>query len=1646
MKVSDLLNQLKRYIAPNPEAIQAEIYAEIRATQRAKKSFYFKLIGGCVSIFLIVTGISFYLWNYFTFDSSTNITGDVANLSPIVYVAPKYEKNNAALTNASINIVTKNSMSVKEVEKCISFTPEASYTIKKKGINRFELNLNDQLKSNTSYTLSSKIENKTIYRWSLQTESPFQITNAYPVGEHEIDINTAIEVSFSESGVNAFEEYFNIVPKVPGTFKHNGRNWLFLPSEPLQPYTVYTVSISSDIANTDGETLNEDYVFSFTTGPSDDKWAYVDNNTFDIADIFSTNTVPYVSVYAKGMTSATADITIYKLPDSQSYQDLHSKYNKDAIISANIINDVNALQCPIQSQFSVSAIKSPDNDQLYYFNYPKEMEAGYYVTQINWNGIKLYQLLQINDLIVYAAAHDGSYVVWVNNAQTALPADNVVVKIGDQTEKTDQNGIATIKKTDDDAESTYISISADTILPYILHAQNSTDETPNAISDYYTFLYTNSTIYHENDTLKVWGTVIKRFQNSKEPTVTLYAHWNDTEYAVKLDSNGAFNFEIPIKNYKLDQYSELALRINGYDCNSKYFAVVDYELPAYSLSMQADKNAYFAGNEIHYNINASYFDGTPVGNLSLNDNNNATLVTDHLGTAQYSKAAKIDPEVYEYTLSSCKPQINWQYFETNSSIGATAFAETPTLVFENNEFLGAELKKETNGYTIDIKTNKITLDKINQMSASEFSDIYEDTPTEYFLGDAVDKKITLEIHEITYDRNKIDSYYDPIQKKLQFKYEYIPKDSVIKSDTFTTKDGLATLENYVIPSSEGIRYLKLSMKDAAGKNCFVTIYIDHQVEEDRDQYEFSGIDHNADKNEKLLFNVYDPNTKQKLIGSFVYLVVGDDYFKAGISESGSASFVFDEKCLPDVTLFGAYFDGKFLHPVTPHNITADISEKKLNIQIVSDKKEYAPGDTVTLDVVTTNPEGAPVNASFNINVMDQALLTIADNNGDILSELYSPRAPMDIYSSLYIQQYGEGGGGGESTRSDFEDTPAFINGQTGADGKAKVSFNLPDSLTRWTISARAITKNAAANDTQIEIVCTKDMFISAKAPVGAKPLDDIVIPYRCDGSKISKDSTINITATLLKDEAVIGTQNAQYDATKLQYFNFGKLKEGSYSIQIDATSKTATDSIKIPFEIVSSNLTVNTISQLNEQSDSVSELILTDIQYEQYTKLLNQLLISGSRRIDHAIAEQYALAISEHFDPLAYTDVDWEFLNDFCINGGYAPYVASGESDLFLTARIASLFPEEIDKEFALWYFNGILSNKDATLEDILCALWGKASLHEAVEKDLAYYYGEGNTLSTEQQLYIALAYAYSGNHTAANEIYLKHIQPKLIRNSSGAYLEDKDPYIMDRCNSMLSFLTSRISSKDADAILSYLQQNDSETVLLSLEIIAYLLDYTPNLEGKNSAKITFANGDETIVEYPKIAPFTFKMNPEDSVGLTVESLQGESIVRFNSSTSSTFIQKNGKKIGAIPCYIPQVVNLGDDMPINISVNTDQLKSNKINIVFPSGIRYLQKYIATNDNVFIEASKDSRFLTITTADVGNVDITLYCKAALPGSFVFEPMICVEDENLNYLATDPCEITIVDILNPIEEISDEEVADEETSDEQPPYEEITPNEP
>ncbi|MCS6848678.1 MAG: Ig-like domain-containing protein [Anaerolineae bacterium] len=180
----------------------------------------------------------------------------------------------------------------------------------------------------------------------------------------------------------------------------------------------------------------------------------------------------------------------------------------------------------------------------------------------------------------------------------------------------------------------------------------------------------------------------------------------------------------------------------------------------------------------------------------------------------------------------------------------------------------------------------------------------------------------------------------------------------------------------------------------------------------------------------------------------------------------------------------------------------DPAQFALNIEITPDRAQYAPRDTATYDIRVTDAAGNPVQAELSLALVDKAVLSLADPNVEPILDAFYGRRPLSVRTSstlsvnvdritsrLLSAEAKGGGGGGEAladvqfTRRNFKDT-AYWNAvvQTGADGRARVQIILPDNLTTWRMTARAITPDTRVGEATNEVVSTKPLLVRPVTP------------------------------------------------------------------------------------------------------------------------------------------------------------------------------------------------------------------------------------------------------------------------------------------------------------------------------------------------------------------------------------------------------------------------------------------------------------------------------------------------------------------------------------------------------------------------------------
>ncbi|MEP6818328.1 MAG: MG2 domain-containing protein [bacterium] len=211
---------------------------------------------------------------------------------------------------------------------------------------------------------------------------------------------------------------------------------------------------------------------------------------------------------------------------------------------------------------------------------------------------------------------------------------------------------------------------------------------------------------------------------------------------------------------------------------------------------------------------------------------------------------------------------------------------------------------------------------------------------------------------------------------------------------------------------------------------------------------------------------------------------------------------------PNIFLNVSYVKGGDMY-TSDQRLVVPARDKMLNLEIISNKKEYKPRETASYTVLARNADGSPASgAEVSLGVVDEAIYSVSpDNAGNIKSEFYGLRyssvethlsinysftgfagdKPMDLAKNKSTYQLADFKNEGDlvqpTIRKNFKDT-AFWQPDvvTGPDGKATVKVNLPDNLTTWRATARGVTADTKVGATKYKVVARKDVIMRLETP------------------------------------------------------------------------------------------------------------------------------------------------------------------------------------------------------------------------------------------------------------------------------------------------------------------------------------------------------------------------------------------------------------------------------------------------------------------------------------------------------------------------------------------------------------------------------------
>ncbi len=297
-----------------------------------------------------------------------------------------------------------------------------------------------------------------------------------------------------------------------------------------------------------------------------------------------------------------------------------------------------------------------------------------------------------------------------------------------------------------------------------------------------------------------------------------------------------------------------------------------------------------------------------------------------------------------------------------------------------------------------------------------------------------------------------------------------------------------------------------------------------------------------------------------------------------------------------------YLDVSFVKDNDMYNqsevLAVPARDKMLKLDIIPNKSEFKPREAASYTVLARNEDGSPAaNTEISLGIVDEAIYSIAtETAGNIKRDFYGKRY-NEVQTSLAVHYTFTGYAGdkpaylaknksayqladfkSESTsmaeptvRKEFKDT-AFWQPDvvTGGDGKATINFKLPDNLTTWRATARAVTADTRVGSAVQKTIARKDVIMRLEMPRFLTEGDTVTISGIVHNFlKSDKSTTISLDlngAQLLDSPSstvTIRPNGEQRIDWRVQANQVGKL-----TLLAKALTDTESDAVEMSMEVV----------------------------------------------------------------------------------------------------------------------------------------------------------------------------------------------------------------------------------------------------------------------------------------------------------------------------------------------------------------------------------------------------------------------------------------------------------------------------------------------
>ena len=1388
-------------------------------------------------------------------DSSIKAYAEELSLEPVT------QDSLGVASDSRYILKSKNPLTKGQITNNLTTDPQVDLVVTEVSTTEFEIQTKNPIEIGTVQKFGLKIENDAQSEaaknlsWAFAIKNEFKIISVLPRNKAtNVPVTSAIEIEFSSSAYQSLDNFFSIKPDVKGQFKKYNNRTAFVPDK-LLPATLYTVTLKQGLKLEGSiEVLNQDFSWQFETTQA------LDNNRLD--NIFERSFFEFAenqkpSLTVIGEVGQILDSSLYRFNDLGQFLDYLKQRQARPYWSIfsqkNETYDLVKLQKVLDAKLPIKQANSVN-----YIDYPQNLEKGYYLAVLP---NKDTAVIQITNNSGYLSSSKTKTIIWANDLATKKALNIAQIKDLDnnQIAVTGDDGVALFNTPDFakslDKENYYQLVTPQftSVIPIVNSVRNNPIESfrlPNGSNDnYWNYISTDRSIYRASDNTNFWGLLKSRNNSDLKQVRAELITYNDLlnfdnesvlvqQKTINISPIGTF-----IDNFKFDELKSGSYEIRLYEPKTnellltKNLSIQEFTKPVYNISLRPETEPYLKNQTISFVGKVEFYDGSPVQKLVLNYSGDATgeTTTDQNGEFKISYlAANKNTESYQLVQSS---YINVQpkVFE-EAEIIATGFVG----FFPYNTAIKNETKIESGKGVANLN--------YTQLDASRYTDSNQIYYTD-FSGKAIENlAVKATIIGYVYDKIPSGTNYNPITKESEILYNYVRRDvSNSTQNLVTNSQGNIQASFDLLPQTEYQLYF--DSKENDGQDIRFNTYLNSisDVATNLDYYTLNekataaNITEGYSIGQPVNLEVFKNNSIDQAAATDKYLLVksSNGILDYTLENKPVLNFNFEEKYVPNININGVKFDGNNYNNIENFgkSINFKSDDKKLNLEIKTDKESYAPGEKVKLSIFSKDKDGKPKPTKVNLAVIDESLRyldpidanpqELYKNVGTGINQIYTSHSSM----RLAANEFGGMGNGGEGARSNFLDTAYFNEIETNQEGLGSAEFTLPDNVTSWRITAQSFSSDLFFGVAVKKIAATKPIVASTILSPTYLENDQPTILLRASGLNLDPNKEANFKLEIPK---ISFTETKKGSASGVK-FDLEALKIGQYKLKITASLDDVSDTIERSFEVKSSYQNYNTAVNVEVKNPLVLDNNLPSGQVitatfggkvltQNYAELQN-LLNQNGNRLDQIIAANKSQKLLNQYFKQGLAENDFDYSNYQNLDDNGLQLLPYSSSDLGLTTMVLLASPNEFNNPKIESYYNNLITSQNLNLNQLSLVLLGQSLLKKPVLNDVKLLLAKPD-LDLATKLNLALASLTLGDTEAARKVFSESVLNKLQSDQNGKFIPADNLENTLKLSSLGSILAIKLGFKEGYDLHNYVVKSTNKTDLYNLEQVIFLTDY----------------------------------------------------------------------------------------------------------------------------------------------------------------------------------------------------------------------------